>query len=247
MSAVGLLIPTVSSPAAPGPQDPAVAPPEFIDLASLDTGIALDIRYAGRDNFVGRPLAGYEAGLCLLTREAAHALAAVQQEAAALGYGLLVYDAYRPARAVAHIERWAADPDDQDTKAEYYPNLDKSRLFHDGYIHARSGHSRGGTVDVTLVHPCGTPVDMGTGFDCFDTRSHTLDPRTTGPRRAHRLLLKSAMERAGFVNLPEEWWHFTHRSEPYPDTYFDFPVARSSLARPGALAGGGPALLQSAA
>ena len=139
-------------------------------------------------------------------------------------------------------------------KREFYPRVDKSRLFADGYIADKSGHSRGGTMDLTVVKPpvapappyrpgqplvpCYAPkaqrfpddsIDMGTGFDCFDPLAYTLDPRITGVRRANRLLLKSAMARAGFVNLPTEWWHYTYRPEPYPNTYFDFPVDRSVL------------------
>ncbi len=165
------------------------------------------------------------------------------------GYSLKVYDCYRPQRAVNDFVAWAKDLGDVRMKGEFYPRVEKSRLFEDGYIAAKSGHSRGSTMDLTIVRlparptrpyvpgeplvPCWAPkaerfpdnsVDMGTGFDCFDTLSHTLDPRVTGVQRANRLLLKSAMERAGFVNLAEEWWHYTLRGEPYPDTYFDFPV-----------------------
>ncbi len=165
-----------------------------------------------------------------------------------------MYDCYRPQRAVNGFVEWAKDLDDQRMKGEFYPRVDKSRLFEDGYIAGKSGHSRGSTVDLTIVPlpalptrpyvpgeklaPCyaakedrfpDNSVDMGTGYDCFDTLSHTLDPRITGAQRANRLLLKSTLEQRGFVNLAEEWWHYTYQPEPFPDTYFDFPVARRSL------------------
>ncbi|MFI8105392.1 M15 family metallopeptidase [Streptomyces sp. NPDC086023] len=207
----------------------SLIPGRFVNLAEVNSDIQIDIRYAGFSNFVGSPLDGYASPLCIVTWETADALAEAQRDLSARGYGLRVYDAYRPARAVAHIARWAADLDDQQTKKEFYPDVDKSRLFTDGYIHERSGHSRGSTVDVTLVSASGDPVDMGTGFDCFDPRSHTLYPRIGIEQRDNRLVLKGAMERAGFVNLAEEWWHYTFRPEPFPDTYFDFPVSPVSL------------------
>ncbi|MFK0222924.1 M15 family metallopeptidase [Streptomyces vinaceus] len=206
-----------------------MTPGGFVDLAEVDSSIQTDMRYAVSGNFVGSPLDGYLGPLCIVTSEAADVLAEVQQDVSARGYGLRIYDAYRPARAVAHIARWAADLGDQRTKPEFYPGVDKSRLFTDGYIHGRSGHSRGSTVDVTLISASSDPVDMGTGFDCFDPRSHTMDPRIGIEQRANRLVLTSAMERAGFVNLPEEWWHYTLQPEPFPDTYFDFPVSPLSL------------------
>jgi D-alanyl-D-alanine dipeptidase len=227
------------------------APPDFVALDRVH-----EIRYLTPHNFVGEPIDGYREPLCLLTEPAARALQRAQRSLLRLGYSLKVYDCYRPQRAVDHFVRWAQDLDDQAMKDEFYPRVDKSRLFADGYIAEKSGHSRGSTVDLTLVKlpatptrpyrpgeplvPCYAPrherfpdnsVDMGTGFDCFDTLSHTLDPRVTGVQRANRTLLKDTLESLGFVNLAEEWWHFTYKPEPYPDTYFDFPVARASLTR----------------
>ncbi|MET9155110.1 M15 family metallopeptidase [Streptomyces griseoflavus] len=247
-----LAVTAASVPARATPEP--VAPPDFVALHGVDPTIIQEIRYFTPHNFVGEPVDGYRQPLCILTRPAARALRTAQRELLRQGYSLKVYDCYRPQRAVDHFVRWAEDLDDQRTKPEFYPNVDKSRLFADGYIAEKSGHSRGSTVDLTLVKlparparpqhpgqppaPCFAPkderypdssVDMGTGYDCFDTLSHTLDPRIKGEQRANRLLLKNTLEGLGFVNLAEEWWHYTFKPETHPDTYFDFPVSRSSL------------------
>jgi D-alanyl-D-alanine dipeptidase len=229
------------------------APGGFVALSDVDRTITQDIRYATPHNFTGRPVDGYSQPICVLTRPAADALHRIQQSLVRQGYSLKVYDCYRPQRAVNAFVKWAESPD-RVMKREFYPEVDKSRLFVDGYIARRSGHSRGSTVDLTIVKlpapptrayrpgeplvSCFAPraqrfpdtsIDMGTGFDCFDPRSHTLDPRIGGVQHADRLLLKRTMENAGFIGIPEEWWHFTYRDEPYPDTYFNFPVSRASL------------------
>lgn len=184
-----------------------------------------EIRYFGDHNFVGRRINGYEAPLCLLTREAATALAAVQRDLAASGLGLKAFDCYRPARAVAHFVRWARDPGDQARKADFYPEVDKRNLFRDGYIAARSGHSRGSTIDLTLVRlDDGRELDMGSPHDFFGTRSWPSDRTISGAAQANRQTLAAAMRRRGFRPYDREWWHFTLRTEPYPDSYFDFPV-----------------------
>ncbi|WP_409473305.1 M15 family metallopeptidase [Streptomyces sp. HC307] len=231
------------------------APHGFVALRTMDRTIIQEMRYFTPHNFVGERIDGYRQPLCILTRPAAEALHEAQATLLRQGYTLKVYDCYRPQRAVNHFVRWAKDLDDQAMKNEFYPNVDKTRLFADGYIAEKSGHSRGSTVDLTIVQlparptrpyvpgeplvPCYAPqserfpdntVDMGTGFDCFDTLSHTLDPRIQGEQRANRLLLKNVLEDLGFVNLAEEWWHYTYKPEPYPDTYFDFPVSAKSLA-----------------
>jgi len=230
------------------------APKDFVALRAVDPTILQEMRYFTPHNFVGERIDGYEQPICILTRPAAEALHKAQLKLLRRGYTLKVYDCYRPQRAVNHFVRWAEDLDDQAMKSEFYPNVDKTRLFEDGYIAEKSGHSRGSTMDLTIVRlparptrpyhpgeplvPCYAPkgerfpdhsVDMGTGFDCFDTLAHTLDPRIQGEQRANRLLLKTTMEDLGFVNLAEEWWHYTFKPEPYPDTYFDFPVSRKSL------------------
>jgi len=200
-------------------------PSGFVNAAEVVPGLRVEMRYAGAHNFVGRPIDGYEAPVCILTREAADALARVQTELAPRGLGLKVYDCYRPQRAVSHFARWAADLSDQSTKAEFYPNVDKSRLFELGYIAARSGHSRGSTLDVTIVDlATGAELDMGTPFDLFDTRSWPTDETASATARANRLMLQNVMRAHGFRSLREEWWHFTLDAEPHPDTYFDFVV-----------------------
>ncbi len=201
---------------------------DFVDVRSLDPSIAADMRYAGSENFVGEPIDGYEAPKCLLSRVAAEALVEVQSILRDDGFGLLVFDCYRPQRGVDHFVRWAKDTADLRTKAEYYPNVRKSRLFEDGYIASRSGHSRASTVDLTMVRrrpdDSVEALDMGTPFDFFDPRSHTESPDVTAEQQANRLRLRDAMEEGGFRNYSAEWWHYTMRDEPYPDEYFDRPI-----------------------
>jgi D-alanyl-D-alanine dipeptidase len=200
-------------------------PDAFVDAATVVEGLQLDMRYFGAANFVGRRIDGYEAPRCLLTRQAAAALAKVQQELAPRGIGLKVFDCYRPARAVRHFVRWAQDLKDQRTKPEFYPEVDKRHLFRDGYISSRSGHSRGSTVDLTLVRrDGGAELDMGTPYDFFSPKSWPRSRAVTDEQRANRTLLAEAMARAGFKPISTEWWHFTLADEPFPDTYFDFPV-----------------------
>ncbi|WP_433538539.1 M15 family metallopeptidase [Micromonospora sp. CA-249363] len=260
--------PTIATPASasplPTPDSPTSRPgatppgagglPGFVVLTDFDPRIHADIRYATAHNFVGRPIAGYREPLCLLTRQAAEALRRVQDAALAGGHSLKVYDCYRPQSAVDDFVAWSKRPGEQQTKAEFYPDLAKSRLFADGYIGAPTAHSRGSTMDLTLVDEpaasqppyrpgqslvaCTAPrarrfpdnsIDMGTGFDCFDARAHTDDPRITGPARDNRRLLRRLMTDAGFVNYDREWWHYRLRDEPYPDRFFSAPVARSSV------------------
>jgi zinc D-Ala-D-Ala dipeptidase len=237
-----------------GPK-PRQAPAEFVALDQVAPTILHDIRYTTTHNFVGRRIHGYRDPICILTRPAAEALAEAQAMLMPQGFTLKVYDCYRPQRSVDDFVAWAKRLRDDRMKQEFYPRVDKSRLFEDGYIAERSGHSRGSTVDLTLVElpareqprwrrgrhglvPCFAPyeerfpdnsVDMGTGFDCFDTLSHTLDPRIQGEARANRLLLKETLEAVGFVNYELEWWHYTLADEPFPDTFFDFPVSRRAL------------------
>lgn len=199
----------------------------LVDVRDHVPDAVLDIRYATSDNFVGARVDGYKAPRCWLHRVAAEALARVAADLRADGLRLHVYDCYRPARAVAHFMRWARDEADQRTKAGYYPRLDKHALV-PGYIAERSGHSRGATIDLTLAR-CDAGdrcevLDMGTSYDLFDTLANTDDPRATSAQRANRDLLRSAMHRHGFVNYEMEWWHFTYRPEPTPETFFDIPL-----------------------
>lgn len=195
----------------------------FVDVADLLPGVALDIRYATAHNLTGHPLAGYLAAKALMTREAAAALALAAEECQRQGLGLLIYDAYRPQKAVADFVAWSRQPEDGRTKAEFYPELDKASLFPLGYIALRSGHSRGSTVDLTLTRS-GQPVDMGTGFDWMADKSHHGAAGLTAQQEANRALLRGVMAWAGFAPYENEWWHYRLMGEPYPDTYFDFDI-----------------------
>lgn len=199
--------------------------PAFVDVSTLVSGLVVDLRYLGADNFVGARIDGYERPVCHLTRPAASALAKVQADLAPQGLGLKVFDCYRPARAVAHFVRWARAAEDGATKARFYPGEDKRHLFARGYIASRSGHSRGSTVDLTLVSLDGRQeLDMGTPFDFFSPRSWPSDRSVGAPAQRNRKILADAMRRRGFLPYSKEWWHFTLAHEPFPDTYFDFPV-----------------------
>ena len=199
-------------------------PAGFVDAATVVRGLIVEMRYAGSHNFVGRPIEGYQAPRCLLTQAAAEALAAVARDLAARGLVLKVFDCYRPMRAVANFVRWARDLDGTAGKAEFYPEVDKRTLFQDGYISSRSGHSRGSTVDLTLAQADARELDMGTPFDFFSPRSWPAAASISAAAKANRALLAAAMRRHGFRPYEKEWWHFTLSAEPFPDSYFDFPV-----------------------
>lgn len=248
-SALALVALTASACCARRAAPPAVPqrPAGFVSLSDVDPSVQLDIRYFSANNFVGRPIDGYERPLCVLTTQAAAAVARAQASARTRGLCLKVYDCYRPQRAVADFVRWAKD-EGTAMQRRFYPAVPKSELFARGYIAERSGHSRGSTLDLTLI-PCdsrpppvaGDPasydcramparrypdnsVDMGTGFDCFDELAHTDNPRIDAVGRHNRDELRAIMRGAGFVNYPKEWWHYTLANEPFPDTYFDFVV-----------------------
>ncbi len=218
-------------------------PAGFVHLRSIDPTIHQSIRYAGAQNFTGKPVPGYRAAECVIVRQAAKALSGIQKQLKSQGLGLKLFDCYRPAKAVAAFVRWAvAKGENGDLKARYYPNYARWDLF-PGYIARRSGHSRGGTVDLTLVdlsktvstqeplrdgcgpHEGGAELDMGTGFDCFDRRSRTDSAAVSGKARKNRQKLVKIMRQHGFRNYAGEWWHFTLIGEPYRRTYFDFDVA----------------------
>jgi D-alanyl-D-alanine dipeptidase len=225
-------------------------PEDFVYLRDVDPTIRQDMRYAGPRNFTGAPVPGYQAAECVLVRKAAEALRQVQEDLKAKGFGLKVYDCYRPARAVAAFVAWAKAPDDPQAKTIYYPNLAKTTLLPD-YIAARSGHSRGATVDLTLVpleSGRATPVEagmactapqldaapdgslpMGTTFDCFDTKANLGAPGLSAREEANRDTLRDAMLARGFKDYSPEWWHFTLKDEPHPDEYFDFPIVPRSV------------------
>ncbi len=197
----------------------------FVPLAEAVPDAILEIRYYSTYNFVGDRVDGYERPVAYLTKEAAAALKAASDDCVARGYRLKIYDAYRPQRAVSHFMRWAKDVGDVRMKPYFYPNLDKSVLFDQGYIAEKSGHSRGSTVDLTLFDmKTEKEVDMGGTFDWFGKESHPDYKGVTAAQLANRMLLREIMLSHGFKPLAEEWWHFTLEDEPYPDTYFDFPV-----------------------
>ncbi len=199
-------------------------PAAFVDAATVVPGLILDMRYAGSHNFVGRPIDGYNAPRCLLTKAAADALAEVARDLAPRGLVLKGFDCYRPTRAVANFVHWARDFDDDVGKKEFYPDVDKRTLFQKGYISSRSGHSRGSTVDLTLARADGHELDMGTPFDFFSPLSWPAAASVSGEAKANRTLLAAAMRRRGFRPYQKEWWHFTLSHEPFPDAYFDLPV-----------------------
>lgn len=201
-------------------------PPEgFVYIHDLIPTAHYEIRYAGDHNFIGRPVDGYTKPVALLTEEAAEALKKAAATLEAKGYELKVFDAYRPQRAVNNFIDWARDPEQVEMKQEFYPEVDKKDLFKLGYIASRSGHTRGSTVDLSLVHKAtGEEVDMGSPYDFFGPASHHGASTITPQQTKNREILLRAMKEAGFRAYSEEWWHYTLRDEPYPDTYFDFPV-----------------------
>jgi len=218
-------------------------PQDFVYLRDVAPTIQQDMRYAGPDNFTGKPVPGYEAPECVLVRQAAEALKTVQADLKPNGLSLRVYDCYRPTEAVAAFVAWAKEPSNRQAKETHYPNLRKTVLF-PNYIATRSGHSRGATVDLTLAPigaadtpaqegTCTAPQEsiapdgslaMGTTFDCFDVKANTKASGLTPLEIKNRALLRDAMQARGFKTYPFEWWHYTFEPEPYPDTYFDFPI-----------------------
>ena len=199
-------------------------PEGFVYLDEAVPGTWSDAKYASCDNFVGEPVNGYAAPRVVGSRELAEALVRVRDAAAVMGLGLLFWDAYRPQRAVDHFIRWSKQPEDGRTKAQHYPNIDKTDLIPQGYVAEKSGHSRGGTIDLTLTDKAGRPLDMGGDFDLMDARSHHGAAGCTPLQTKNRLLLKGLMEQAGFLPYDAEWWHYRLAREPYPDTYFDFVI-----------------------
>lgn len=206
-------------------QQEEIMPADFVVLAEVIPDVIQEIRYHSTYNFVGERVDGYEAPIAIITRQAAEALKGVNEEVMAKGYRLKIFDVYRPQRAVNHFIRWAKEVDNVKMKEYFYPEVPKEELFEREYIMARSGHSRGSTVDLTLFNmQTGKEVDMGGTFDWFGERSHPDFEDITEEQKANRFLLREAMLRHGFKPLDSEWWHFTLADEPYPDTYFDFPI-----------------------
>ena len=210
--------------------DPEMDASRFVVLADYVPSIVQEIRYHSTYNFVGDRIDGYEEPCALLTLDAARALKLVAGEMAARGFRLKIFDAYRPARAVKHFVLWGIEDLDLRMKPFFYPDLNKEDLFERGYIASRSSHSRGSTVDLTLFDMAtGREVDMGGPFDLFSEVSHPDYRGITDEQFVNRTFLRDAMVRNGFEPIFCEWWHFTLANEPYPDTYFEFPVSSQYL------------------
>lgn len=221
-------------------------PQDFVALHDIAPDIIQDMRYAGSNNFIGEPIPGYQHAACMLTRPAAKQLKKAQKAAKAQGYSLKVYDCYRPQRSVNYFYKWSQDPSDQRQKASFYPRINKKDLFEKQYVALLSGHSRGSTVDLTLV-PLGSStqlvkpkikrcyahssqylddnsLDMGTRFDCMDKSANLDYSHLSKNQKINRQKLQKLMHDFGFKPYPYEWWHFTLANEPYPDKYFNDPM-----------------------
>ena len=196
---------------------------DFAEISSIIDDAAFDIRYYSPNNFTGNKIDGYKAPRAYMTKKALNALATAAKDLREQGYRLLIWDSYRPQKAVDNFVRWINDPEDNGDKT-FYPNLQKSDLLVGNYIMAKSGHTRGSTVDLTIIKKDGSFVDMGGTFDLFSEISHPDYPDLTDEQKNNRKILHDAMIKAGFKAIDSEWWHFTLKDEPYKDTYFNFDV-----------------------
>lgn len=202
-----------------------VRPSDFVDISMAIPGIITDVKYFTGENFVGERIDGYEAPIILLTEKAAKALGKVQKILMEDGFGLKVFDGYRPKRAVEHFIRWGKQCEDGKTKSAFYPNLTRQEIFNGGFISPESSHTRGSTVDLTVITMAtGKEIDMGGDFDFFSERSYSDYDHLTLEQSKNRVLLRYLMRSEGFEPMQQEWWHFTLSDEPYPETYFDFPI-----------------------
>ena len=205
---------------------------DFVMLSDYVPDIVQEIRYFSTYNFIGSRIDGYEEPVAFLTKEAARALKAVSNKAMVMGCRLKIFDAYRPAMAVRHFVLWGIEDLDQRMKPFFYPDLEKTELFSQGYIASRSSHSRGSTVDLTLLDmKTGKEVDMGSPFDYFSEVSHPDSKAVTPEQYENRMMLQDMMVKNGFKPYDCEWWHFTLEKEPFPDTYFEFPLTKDVLRR----------------
>jgi D-alanyl-D-alanine dipeptidase len=203
----------------------AQLPEGFVYVNDVIPDLKVELRYFSSNNFVGKPINGYETNRLILSEAAAHALKLVQQELEQQGMCLLVFDGYRPQRAVNHFMQWAQDLNDTINKHSFYPEVNKKDLFKEEYIATRSGHSKGSTVDLTIFSDAtNAPLDMGTDYDFFGRESWIHHEGLTEIQKKNRQILQTVMLKHGFNNYTKEWWHFTLKNEPFPNTYFDFPV-----------------------
>ncbi|MBL1408635.1 M15 family metallopeptidase [Sphingobacterium faecale] len=200
-------------------------PDGFVYVRDIIPHIEVDLRYCGHHNFIGKPIQGYLEPQAILTKQAAEALAKVEKELNKNNMGLKIYDGYRPQSAVNHFVNWSKDPKDTLGKAEFYPTEDKHLLFKRGYIASKSGHSRGSTVDLTIIMlDSKIELDMGSPFDFLGEISGHLYTKLSPEQLTNRKILRAAMEKHGFKAYSKEWWHYTLNNEPFKDKYFDFPV-----------------------
>ena len=200
-------------------------PDDFVYLLDLEPSIKIELRYFSNNNFIGQPIDGYHRSTIIVSKPTAIALQKVQNDLEKKGLGLKIFDAYRPQQAVNHFVRWAKVLNDTLMKQIYYPDVPKSELFKRGYIASKSGHSRGSTVDLTLIDlDTGNELDMGSPYDFFGVQSHPFYKKITDKQGKNRMLLRRVMLKNGFKPYENEWWHFTLRDEPFPNQYFDFPV-----------------------
>ena len=196
---------------------------DFAPIYSVIDDAVYDIRYYSSYNFTGKRIDGYKAPVAYMTKESLKALSVAADNLRKRGYRLLIWDAYRPQKAVDNFVRWINDPNDEGDKS-FYPDLKKSDLLKGNYVAEKSGHTRGSTVDLTIIRTDGKQIDMGGGFDLFSEVSHPDYKKLTRKQKKNRRVLSRAMEKAGFQGIDSEWWHFTLKNEPYPDTYFNFDV-----------------------
>ena len=202
----------------------AQLPNNFVYLDEIIKDVVINLKYLSNDNFIGSPINGYINNRIIITKEAASALKHVQEDLSHFGYGLKVFDAYRPQKAVDHFVKWSKN-NNKKMKSTHYPNVKKKRLFKEGYIASKSGHSRGSTIDLTIIDlKNNKELDMGTIYDFFGKESWIDYSKLSSKQRANRLLLQSLMKKYGFRPLKEEWWHFTLHNEPFPEKYFNFNV-----------------------
>ena len=197
----------------------------FVYLSDIDSTIQSELRYLSNDNFIGKPIDGYKNNCIIVTKETANQLKKIQKKLLKEGLSLKIFDAYRPQQAVNHFVRWAKVLNDTLMKQEYYPDVQKSELFQLGYIASKSGHTRGSTVDLTIVNlKTKKELDMGSPYDFFGIQSHPFYKNITAKQKQNRLFLRKIMLENGFKPYDNEWWHFTLKKEPFPKTYFNFPV-----------------------
>ncbi|MEO9569704.1 MAG: M15 family metallopeptidase [Polaribacter sp.] len=197
----------------------------FVYLDSIEKTIRVELRYLNNNNFIGKPIDGYYKNRVIVTYKTAIALKKIQQILIKKGLSLKIFDAYRPQQSVNHFVRWAKVLDDTLMKAKYYPKVSKSKLFKQGYIASKSGHTRGSTVDLTIVNlKTGEELNMGSPFDFFGEQSHPFYKKISIIERKNRMLLRKVMIENGFKPYDNEWWHFTLKNEPFPKTYFNFPI-----------------------